>query len=301
MGDLYPDSAPGCDSGFVWRYARGFTLIELVIVIALSGAVLALVTSIMTRPLEHYVDTSRRAELVDVAESALSMMARDVRNALPNSLRVTGSRSLEMVNVVSGARYRADPDGSGGGDILDFSVSDNSFDILGNLTVPTGSRLVIYNLGAKNSAGDPLPGANVYGGPSLGPLPVAGSHVISPAGTSISGGTSVTMNPAFQFSFSSPQRRVYAIDYPISYLCEGGEINRYWGYALQASQPVNGNAAPLSSANMGLLTDHVSSCSFVYDAGVSNEGRGLLTLSLSLSLEGETISLLHQIHVDNSP
>ncbi|WP_426414978.1 PulJ/GspJ family protein [Aestuariirhabdus sp. LZHN29] len=281
--------------------ARGFTLIEMVMVIALSGAVLALVSSIMSRPMEHYVDTARRAELVDVAESALRIMARDIRNALPNSLRVSGATALEMVNVVGGARYRADLDGVGGGDILDFSTADGSFDILGTLSVPAGGRLVVYNVGAEDGGGSPLAGANVYANPSLGPLPVAGSHVISPLGAAVSGGATVTINPPFQFAFPSPQRRIYVVDQPISYLCEGGQITRYWGYGLQSLQPVAGAAPPLSTANNALLTQHVTACSFTYDAGLSNQGRGLLTLSLSLSLGGETISLLHQVHVDNSP
>ncbi|RRJ83524.1 type II secretion system protein [Aestuariirhabdus litorea] len=280
---------------------RGFTLIEMVMVIALSGAVLALVSTVLTRPMEHYVDSARRAELVDVAESALQIMARDVRSALPNSLRVSSGRALEMVNVVAGARYRAEPDGSGGGDPLDFAAPDGGFDVLGTLSVPPGGRLVIYNLGARDAGGNPLPGANVYAGPSPGPLPVAGSHVISPSGATLSGGALVTINPPFQFALPSPQRRVYVVDQPISYLCEGGQIRRYTGYGLQPSQPVSGSLPPLSAASEALLTQHVTGCSFTYDAGLSNQGRGLLTLSLTLSLGGESISLLHQVHVDNSP
>ena len=51
-----------------------------------------------------------------------------------------------------GGRYRAKPTG----DILDFTVVDNSFDVLGSLHAVPSGELVIYNLGST--------GANAYAG-----------------------------------------------------------------------------------------------------------------------------------------
>jgi MSHA biogenesis protein MshO len=46
--------------------------------------------------------------------------------------------------------------------------------------------------------------------------------------------------------------------------------------------------------------DNVSACSFAYVTGVS-ASNGLVTLRLSITRKGETITLHHQIHIDNVP
>ena len=64
------------------------TLIELVIVIAISSIIAVGMAAFIARPIEAYVDAARRAELTDIADTALRRMTRDLRTALPNSIRV---------------------------------------------------------------------------------------------------------------------------------------------------------------------------------------------------------------------
>ena len=44
---------------------HGFTRVELVMVIAIAGLVAVLISTVMSNPLQSFVDQSRRAELVD--------------------------------------------------------------------------------------------------------------------------------------------------------------------------------------------------------------------------------------------
>ena len=69
---------------------RGFTLIELVVVMVLTGIIAVLVGRNITRPVEGFIDLGRRAELVDIAELTLRRMTREIHLALPNSVRVSG-------------------------------------------------------------------------------------------------------------------------------------------------------------------------------------------------------------------
>src|SRR5262245_5027736 len=93
------------------RRHEGFTMVEVVVVIAIAAIVAGFSAVLIREPLLAYNDVARRRELVVSAETALERLARDVRRALPNSLRVApGGRVLEYLDVSEGARYRAEPD-----------------------------------------------------------------------------------------------------------------------------------------------------------------------------------------------
>lgn len=261
---------------------RGFTLIEMVMVIVITGIVATMVSSFIRAPIDGYMDMTRRAELVDAAESALRLMARDIRRALPNSLRLNGG-ALEMINTIDAGRYRLDPPGNAA-TRLEFNKIDTDFDIIGafnNVSKPFASatdQLVVYNLGAG--------GADAYTG-----------NVITPAGTTITitaSGTDdhVTLNVGHQFPFESPRQRIFLTDGAISYYCANSQLLRNGPYAITAVQPTT----PAGTT----VTTHLTGCNFTYNPGTASRA-ALITLDLTLSDGGESIRLIQQVHVDNLP
>ncbi len=267
---------------------RGFTLIEAIIVITITGIIAGMVAMFIRAPVQGYFDSARRAELTDIADTAQRRFSRDLRLALPNSVRVSGGNSLEFLQTSGGGRYRAAPDNSGGGNVLDFTQSTSTFDVLGPpvAMVPGAKNLVaVYNLG--------IPGADAYQAVNTSPI------------TGISGNT-VTIN-AFQFPFASPANRFQIIAYPVSYVCAGvgtdangngtGTLTRYWNYPIQASQPTS-FAVGTSSA---LLAKNVSGCSFTYDAQVITQRAGLVAAWLQITQSNENVSMYHEVHVSNVP
>ena len=273
--------------------ALGFTLIEATMVIALIGIVGAMVGVFITRPVDAYVDQARRAELSDTADTALRRIARELALALPNSVRIDpGATLLEFVPVHAGGRYRAAPAADGSGNFLDFdNAADGTFDVLGPaVDVAAGDQLVVYNLG--------LPGASVYSGETRRALTSVGSSLAS---------LSYTVG-ASQFPFASSGNRFQVVGSPVTYACTPGasgtgSLRRYAGYAIQAAQPVNPAAAPLvglSGSGNSVVADKVESCSFAVSAGAA-AGTSLVTLRLTLASGGERLTLLHEVHVDNSP
>ncbi len=89
----------------------------------------------------------------------------------------------------------------------------------------------------------------------------------------------------------------------MTYHCDTGlgTIVRYEGYSTAISQPINRGAAPLSSAtSSAVLVNNVSACSFSYTTG-SNSRAGLLVMEMTITIEGEFINLLHQVHLGNAP
>ena len=261
----------------------GFTLIEMIVVITIAGIVAAVAGKLIIAPVTGYVDLSRRAKLVDQAETALRRMQRDIRHALPNSIRIDKNGSdtyLEMLNTVDGGRYRRYADPATAEDILDFGIDDTSFDVLGSLSrEPTsGHQIVVYNVTTTGSSG------NAYAA-------VPDNMTIIGDGSSLD---SIVLDPGFQFANTSPFQRFFIVDQPVTYGCEGGVLNRYGGYDIRDSQPT-----PPASGR-ALVSRNVSGCRFSYDPGASQRA-GLVTLELSLTEDGETITLLHQVHVVNVP
>lgn len=279
----------------------GFTLIELVVTLVISAIVVSFVSLFISGSVKGFTDQTRRARLVDSADSALQRIARDVRRALPNSVRTTtaaGVTALEVLSTVDGARYRAQPPGTAA-QILDFAAADGSFNVLGPFTQVTkplssmGHYLAIYNVG--------VPGADAY---EL-------ANVITPAGTLIgiavdgaTGEDRVTVSPPFKFAYGSPTQRVFLLDSPVTYLCDGvaGTLLRYQGYSIASSQAsVDSHGELLAAgATASLMANQIVGCTFTYTPGTAERG-GLLALSITVSAQGESVSLLSQVHVDNVP
>lgn len=264
------------------RYMAGFTLIEAIMVMVITGILGALVASFAT-PLKGYFDATARADLTDVADTALRRMARELHAALPNSVRVNGSY-IEFLPTTTGGRYRKEQDCSAActGDILNFVAADTRFDVIGALpSAPVaGQELVVYNT-------TPI---SAYAGDNVAAI-AAGSTT-----------TSIVFD-AKLFPLASPRYRFQIISGPVTFACVGNTLWRYSGYARQAAQPTDITSAPLSTATgVARLATGVNCAagSFVYSAGVTNRA-GLVTMSLTLSNNSDSVTLLHQVHVQNVP
>jgi MSHA biogenesis protein MshO len=268
---------------------HGFTLLEAVLVIMLTGIVGVMVSTFIRQPIDAYVDLGRRAELTDAADVVLRRMARELRTALPNSVRVDASGTyVEFLPVRSAGRYRAALTTSGTGDALDFSAtSDGTFDVLGPpVAAQAGDQLVVHNLG--------LPGADAYEGSSRRALTTTGTG-LSSLGYAV-GGT--------QFPYASPHQRFHVVSTPASFGCTplaggAGSLRRYAGYPIQATQPT-ATLSSLSGSGNALLTGWVSACSFTY-SGSTTTRNAVVTLRLTLTSGGENITLLQQVQVEGSP
>jgi MSHA biogenesis protein MshO len=283
-------------------------MIELVITITLMGFFAIGLSRLMAFPLASYRALSVRAKLVDAADSSIQRVARDLRSALPNSIRIpAGGETIEFIRSVDGARYRKAAGDNGGGnnhatdsDILSFA-GDTDFNILGDFqhlnftagsALGAGHRVSIYNTGStfySDAATNADPG------------------VVTPGTTNITitadgDEEQINLSASHTFSFESPAQRLYIVDTPVTYHCDptAATLRRYWAYDIAAIQPTNPSAAPLSSANSTLMNNLIESCSFDYLPGTPHRA-ALVTVALVVADGGERVRVLHQVHVDNSP
>lgn len=276
---------------------RGFTLVEAVIVILITGIVSAMVAVFIKAPVEGYFDSARRAGLTDVADTALRKIGRDIHIAVPNSMRIPAPTCMGLIPTYNGGHYRpaqdcsAYPGSACTGDALDFTAADTSFDArLTQAVAPaTGDIVVIYNLG--------IPGADAYSADNTSAV-VAGSTA-----------TNIKISSK-QFSLASPDAYFQLIPKnspAVFYLCSNpgtdvagngtGVLYRYTGHSI-ANQPAS-CVAP-TGATAAVLANKVSFCEFVYAPGVTQRD-SLVSLKIEVAGQSERVPLYHEVHVNNVP
>lgn len=288
-------------------HQHGFTLVEMVVVIVITGIIAAAVAVFIRLPVQGYVDTVARGELADEADTAVRRLSRDLRLALPNSVRISSDgRYLELLLTRTGGRYLDEGDGipedpANDIRILDFGNSGKtSFTVVGAMPVAPedasqqiqigavnhGDYLVIYNLGEGQ---DP---ANAYcDGDSCGnrtKISAVNGNVVTMASN-----VYATQSP----SLRSPSYRFQIVSTPVTYACINGALQRYADYPISAAQPTPPAGVP------ALLARDVVGCAFSY-ATQENVRTALVGVTLSLRKAGAntgTVTLFHQVHVDNTP
>jgi MSHA biogenesis protein MshO len=297
------------------RRQSGFTLIEAIVVIVVTGIIAGMVAIFIRSPVQTYMDVRDRADLADTASAALRKMRVDLRLALPNSIRVAevdGIQYLELLLTKTGARYQSIDDGLAAGTAavpgeLSFTDPDlKSFNYIGSVlsdaqAIRAGDSVVVYNLGIG------LEPADAYQGGNRALLTRVAGNVLT-----------MYVNPYAQTgSFESPRNRFQIITTPVTYRCapavQGGEVRRFWNYKIQEAQPTT----ELALKNMdetrpvalqlipknALLAGDVRGCLFDYVTPASRRS-GVIGLRFSLAKAGGNVgdvTLFDQVHVDNTP
>ena len=285
---------------------RGFTLIEMIVVMVITGIIGGMVAMFIKAPVQGYVDSARRAEMTDIADTALRRLARDIRTAVPNSVRIPAGviTYIEFLPTRAGGRYRANATGGTGGcgaipaDALTFDAADICFEIVGApITFLAGDQIVI---GSTQSDGMP---------PYQLPTSATG---IRRAFSGVVGApvAKVDITPTVVFPpFAEVQGQRFNVvpgdQQAVTYACVGtlntldanqdgqAQLIRYSNYGFNPTQSLP------TTAGAPLLADKVSACEIVYDA--VNQRNGLVAIRLGITRGGESISLYHQVHVNNVP
>jgi MSHA biogenesis protein MshO len=268
----------------------GFTLVEMIIVIVITGIIAGIVAIFIKAPVQGYVDSARRAELTDIADTALRRMARDIRIAVPNSVRFSNCTApcVEFIPTKDGGRYRADTPGN----VLNFGAADSSFDIVGSaITFAANDYIVV---GSTQSDG------------SL-PYSTAASGVLRAYAGAAGPQTSVSItnpSPGFAATAALDSQRFDVVDgtqKAVTYACTGtlgaldangngqGQLVRYSNYDF--------NVAPAGTP--AVLADRVSACTIEYD--LPNQRFGLVAVRLTLTSGNESVTLYNETHVNNAP
>lgn len=278
--------------------SAGFTLVEMIMVIVITGIIGGMVAVFIKAPVEGYFSTVRRAELTEEADSALRFVARDMQSALPNSIVCTGS-GLQFVSIRSGGRFREAQTSTGTGTPLAFGTATTSFDMIGtgatsvafdargNGVSGSSSRVVVGNLSSGVTACHSDYSAFVSNAATLSSLGASSVTIGSnpyPAECYMASPTvqddpgTATINEVNNREFG----RFYVVDSsPVAYVCNTASGLTRNGTAVVAS-------------------NHLSACQVACD---STKARvQLITFNLTLQdRDNEPVNMLRRVTIVNRP
>ena len=291
------------------RRGRGFTLVELVVVIVV-GAIIAATLAVFLRPaLDAYLGSRSRAELSAQAGHAMQRMVRDLRVAVPNSVRSPDANCFEAIPSLTGGRARKGPDtvndsgpgcspGANCSAPMDTGQALTAIDVLTPLsaTPAVGDWVVVDN----QNPGD------VYGGGNRAAITSVSTPNAAYGRTRL-GFTGFSLPPGFDSArfvvVPNAQQAVF-------YVCAGadgtldasgngrGTLVRLRAYGFNASAP---SACPATTGG-AVLASGVVSCRFLYSPNQgATQQNGFVALQLELARDNERASLVMGAHVVNAP
>ncbi len=295
--------------------ARGFTMIELIMVIVIMAIIGATLTVFLRPALSAYFDGRARADQLDQVDTALKRIQRDVRRAVPNSLREPSAQCFWLVPTTAGGRYRMGPDvtndspagcASGSSNScsawIDPTASNSGVTVFDSLSVLSTTPIVGDWVVINNQNGN-----DVYAGVNRStvtaistPSPVAtqGQHRIGISALKVDAGYD-----GGRFLIVSKDEQT------VAYVCSGadGTVDASGNgkgtlYRLKSTfAAATPNACP-GTAGAAVLATHVKTCTFVYDPNQgATQQSGFLWMDLELATNNEAVHLAVGAHVLNVP
>ncbi len=264
------------------KHQCGFTLVELVIVIVLLGILAISLGNITSFSVFSYIDAKDRNRNSQSAKWLVEVISRQVREALPQSVRAGSSGDvscLEFMPIINASNY------------IDLPASGavTSFNAVGfDLNFSSGMLAAIMPINTISTYASSGTLANV-------------DSITSSGSQSL-----ITLSSATTFDRRSPQNRFYLLSTPISFCLDNstGSVTQYESYGVNASQ-----SFPPSSATESLIGEDFSTNGnvFNYQQGTLSRS-GILQMNFrvqnrnrNLSGDAESFEIYHEVHIRNVP
>ncbi|WHF35797.1 PilW family protein [Aeromonas salmonicida] len=273
--------------------ARGFTLVELVMVILLLGIMATFTSQFIGIGSQIYGDASSREQLMSDARFAMERLNREVRDAVPGSERIettdgvwvdagpclsfwpisTSSRYITLNRAISGSSATLEL-------VMATPASAaNPLNLDAN-AVTEGDLMIVFPVPDKNAG-------SLTAGCDYGRCVAQVVDVLAP----VSGAQTIHYASANSLAGLSPGSRVYFAREQVRYCAQGGALYRATSVLSGASSTM-----PLGT----LMAESLRTGSFYRETPAFN-AEGEFGMRFVFERKGESVTFNHKIEVFNVP
>jgi len=275
---------------------RGFTLLELVTVLVLLGVMSVGISSFIGLATQSFVNVSERDELISSARFSVERLNRELRHALPNSVRV-GNRTIagsdlqciEFVPILASTVYIDIP--------VAPEVATDKLSVIPFIN-DAGAAYTCGSPCTDSVAVYPLSTADVYNNQFDNEGKVFGLSSVTSVSTN-EWQLALDIGLGVTFEADSPTQRLFTFGAPVSYCIEANNLYRYENYGYSISQVV----PPFSTKQ--LMAESLADVSLAKPPFKVNEAtlqrNAIINISLEFLNNDESIVFNHEIHVENVP
>lgn len=260
------------------RAQKGFTLVELVSVIVILALLSAVGSGFFVRAVDGYRTTQLRSDLMQRGRLVLEQMARQLRQAVPNSVRLNASGScIEFMPVVAVASYLGQLPDTQNGMASASSVAVFPYDVnLGEI-----KHVIVAPFNPIEVYANGLPAARVgFGGSAGNPV------------------SAISFIAAHRFMRNSLSNRLFLAGDPQRFCIVGTQLLQYSGYSLLTS--ALDDADP--GGNSAIMATDVAALGSAFQLSPGSEDRNSsVQINLQFSAGRNSIRLNHQVLIRNVP
>lgn len=272
-----------------------FTLLEFIVVILILGIITTSVTSYVRLGAGMYVDSTTTQQILSQSRFALERVVREVRGAVPGSIRVlsNGDNSISCVEftplALSGL-YR------------DLPLYPQTRDWIGVTTVTTGwpatagYRVVVYPTDSRHVYDLNQRRSAVVATLQNAPPDADGNANTERIQLDLISGVAPT------FITESPQQRFFLAAQPVSFCVIGQQLRRYQNYGFQVGQSLPPSLTQSELMATGLFNQSTEPAFVLNTATLSRNAVLQIFWRFQPSTDlGQDLFFNHEVHIPNVP
>lgn len=229
------------------NYIRGFSLIEIIVVIVILGVLATGISTFINFGTQIYTDSTDRDQVVSSARFAIERLNREIRSAVPNSVRINANsltgvgakQCIEFTPIVLSAIY------------TDIAVAPEPAS--NEIKVVAFDKALFKGGFAPNlSVGVYILSSNEFYNGSSGKVFTLDSDTIVESGDE----WTLTLNGAVTFAEDSPTKRLYFFNQSesVSYCVQNSRLTRHQRYTRDNT---DGTPIVTTSAPAVLMAEYI--------------------------------------------
>ena len=262
------------------KSTRGFTLIEMIAVIVILSILAAMGGTFVVESTKSYQSSQTRTRLVNTGRQAIERMSRQLRIALPYSVRLTNSNMcVEFMPIASGGSYIGHFQGA---NFKEAYVPDLLNGAAAAAIVVVSPHAIDFGAAQFVSIG--AMAANEVYGVNPGSRAVLGSRT----------NTQLTLAAARIWQRNSVNKRFYLLNTPQAFCVVNSELRFY------DNQDAASAAVDLTSSYSLLAANVVATAPFALTAGAENRNT-LVQFTIAFAHKTESVAFNHSVMIRNVP